>query len=199
MGRLSYIFLISLMAIQAKAAFPKPSVLNYQKKIDLKYPKLWEDEGESFWSRVSFGGNIGLQFGNPTNIILSPAIGYIPKADFLNDRLMIGFGITYMYNKWKYYGDTYESNIWGGRLFTRVMILENFFGYAEYELLNSPPYYINVGPSRVWVNSFFLGGGYLMRFSQRGGIMITVLYNLAWRIDNPVYGSPWNFRIGFML
>jgi hypothetical protein len=115
---------------------------------------------------------------------------------------MFGLGLTYMYFRSNYYGEIYESNIWGGRVFTRVLITKAFFTYFEYELLNSPPYqasYYDVEPSRVWVSSVLIGGGYLMRFSNNGGIMITVLYNLAWTPVNPVYSSPWNFRVGFMI
>lgn len=157
-----------------------------------------QEPQKDFWERVRFGGNVGLQFGNPTNVILSPSIGYIPRIESLEDRLMVGVGVTYMYNRWKYSYGSYESNIYGGREFLRCMVLDNIFAYTEHEFLNAPNYYDNNG-EREWVNSLFLGGGFLQRFSDRGGISITVLYNLAWTPNNPIYASPWNFRVGFML
>jgi len=156
------------------------------------------EEKERFWDRVTIGGNVGLQFGTYTNIILSPAIGYIPKSKYLKDKLMVGVGITYMYSRTKYYGINYESNIYGGRTFIRYIIFQNFFAYAEDELLNAPVF-INSNGDRQWVNSVFLGGGYLLQLTKKGGIMISVLYNLSWTPIHPLYSSPWNIRVGFML
>ena len=156
------------------------------------------DEKERFWDRVTIGGNIGLQFGTQTNILLSPAIGYIPKSKYLKDRLMVGVGITYMYSRARYYGSTYESNIYGGRTFIRYIVFQNFFAYVEDEFLNAPLLTLT-GNERQWVNSVFLGGGYLLQLTKKGGIMISVLYNLSWTPIHPLYQNPWNIRVGFML
>ncbi|MBC7389280.1 MAG: hypothetical protein H7329_08730, partial [Opitutaceae bacterium] len=146
----------------------------------------------------TFGGNIGLQIGNPTNILLSPAIGYIPKGKLFNDKFMIGVGATYMYQKIKYTGVNYEANIYGGRTFARYIIYQNFFAYLEHEFLNAPVF-VGSGRERQWVNSVFLGGGYLLKLTEKGGVMISVLYNLAWTPIHPLYSSPWTVRVGFML
>ena len=156
------------------------------------------EEKESFWKRVTFGGNVGLQLGNPINILVSPAIGYIPKGKLFKDKFMFGIGATYMYQKIKYAGIDYEANIYGGRTFARYLIYQNFFAYLEHEFLNTPVFVTN-GRERRWVNSVFLGGGYLLKITQNGGVMISVLYNLAWTPVHPLYSSPWNIRIGFMI
>lgn len=174
-------------------------IQRYNPSFRLKPFYLKEDgDGERFRDRLTFGGNIGLQIGNPTNIILSPAIGYILPWEKLQNKMIVGLGVTYMYYRVKYNGLTYESNIYGGRTFIRYLVFSNIFAYTEYELLNSPPYYVDLG-GRVWASSLFVGGGYLLKFSERGGVMITVLYNLLWTAVHPVYSSPWNFRVGFML
>ena len=193
MRHLKLLFLFLLISESIFAVKPKLGIHNYLQPSH----RFADDEGANFWDRVSFGGNVGLQFGNPTNILLSPAVGYTPKANYLNNRLMMGLGITYMYSRVKYIGENYQSNIYGGRTFLRFLITENVFAYTEYELLNSPNYLVD-NNKRAWVNSFFVGGGYLLRFSGRGGITIMALYNLAWTPTNLVYASPWNIRIGFM-
>jgi hypothetical protein len=172
-------------------------------KLGLKHYNILRDDNprgeESFWSRVSFGGNIGLQLGNPTNILISPSLGYIPKAEFLDNKLMLGFGVTYMYYRIRSAGFTSEANIYGGRLFARYLILPSIFAYSEFESLNAPNFALARSP-REWANSLFLGGGYLMRISERGGgIMITALYNVLWDYNHIIYSSPWNFRLGFMI
>ena len=112
---------------------------------------------------------------------------------------MVGTGATYMYYKIKMYGETTEANIYGGRLFARYLITNDIFAYIEYESLNTPNFNIYPNYPREWANSFFVGGGYLMRFSNKGGIMIMALYNLAWTPVHLIYSSPWNFRLGFMI
>ena len=156
-----------------------------------------EEPKERFWDRVRFGGNLGLQFGNPTNVLISPSIGYIPKHKYLNDKLMLGLGVTYMYYRYKLTGGNLEANIYGGRMFARYLLTNAIFIYVENELLNAVDYYRS--GERRWINSLFVGGGYLISFSQRGGIMISILYNLSWTPIHPIYASPWNVRIGFVL
>jgi len=171
-----------------------------QPKLGLKcysMPFKLMAKGGSISDRLQFGGNIGLQLGNPTTVLVSPSIGYVPSAEWFDDRLMYGLGITYIYSKATYSDYNYESNIFGGRVFSRVLVTENIFGYSELEFLNAPNYYIQ-DRSREWVTSFFVGGGYLMPFSDKGGVSITVLYNLAWTPNNIIYSSPWNIRFGVM-
>ena len=154
----------------------------------------------TIWQRVYYGGNVGLQFGNPVSILLSPALGYVPKTEFLKGRLMYGLGGTYMYYNLKIYDQNYVSSIYGGRLYVRYMLSNNVYAYMEYENLNAPYYKDDGTATREWVPGFFVGGGYLTRFSNRGGgMMISALYNLAWLPNNLIYTSPWNIRVGIML
>jgi hypothetical protein len=149
------------------------------------------------WDRIRFGGNFGLQFGNPTTILVSPSLGYVPGAEWLDDKLMLGVGLTYIYSRFKIYSENNESNIFGGRLFGRYLVRDNVFAYSELEHLNASNYYMTV-PRREWVSSFFVGGGYLMPISDRGGISVTILYNLTWTTTHLIYSSPWNVRFGVM-
>ena len=182
--------LLFLTSISGFASSSRPSLQNYS------YPFMqMEGEKTSFWDNVRFGGNIGLQLGNPINILLSPSMAYLPQADFLDDKLMLGVGATYIYSRVKYADVNYSSNIYGGRVFGRYLITNNIFGYTEYESLNAPNY-LNVSNDRMWVNSFFVGGGYQQSIGERSGFTVTVLYNLAWIPTNIIYSSPWNIRFG---
>jgi hypothetical protein len=124
-------------------------------------------------------------------------MAYVPQADFLDDKLMIGIGVTYIYSKVKYADVNYSSNIYGGRVFGRYLITDNIFAHSELESLNAPNY-VNVSNDRTWVNSFFVGGGYQQGIGNRSGFTVSILYNLAWTPTNIIYSSPWNIRFGVM-
>ena len=193
MRNLKLSFLFVLISYVAFAGEHKLGIRNYSQPL-----KRFEDsEGGNFWDNVRFGGNIGLQLGNPTNILISPSMAYVPQADFLDEKLMIGLGVTYIYSKVKYADVNYSSNIYGGRVFGRYLITDNIFAHLEFESLNAPNY-VKVSNSRTWVNSFFVGGGYQQSIGNRGGFSVSILYNLAWTPTNIIYSSPWNIRFGVM-
>lgn len=193
MKHLRLLFCFVLISQSAFAGEFKLGIRNYSQPLQ----RLEDSEGGNFWDNVRFGGNIGLQLGNPTNILLSPSMAYVPQADLLDEKLMIGIGVTYIYSKVKYADVNYSSNIYGGRLFSRYLITDNIFAHTEFESLNAPNY-INVSNDRTWVNSFFVGGGYLQSIGDRSGFSVSVLYNLAWTPSNIIYSSPWNIRFGVM-
>jgi len=193
--KIQFFGLVALLMLSklAFAAEPKLGICNYKLPLN----RLENGAESNFWDNVRFGGNLGLQFGNPTYVLLSPSIAYIPPAEILDEKLMLGLGVTYIYSKVKYADVNYVSNIYGGRLFARYLVTDNLFAYTEYESLNAPNY-INDNSQRTWVNSFFVGGGYLQSVGGRGGFSVTVLYNLAWTPNNLIYSSPWNIRFGVM-
>ncbi len=174
---------------------------------------------DTFWNRVTVGGNIGFQFGTVTGIMLSPEIRV---KTF--DQLYVGIGFTYQYFRYKdYYWDTknnqyldFSSNVYGGRLYLRYYLrsifsnwLGNIFAHAEYEYLayiepyHYDPYgkiidpYNNTlaeGKNVVSYNSLLIGAGYSQPIGGRVFMDILILFNL-----NNSYYSPYTnpvFRIG---
>src|SRR5262245_12495917 len=86
-------------------------------------------DGDSFWDRLYFGGNFGLQFGDQTLVDLSPLVGYR-----LTEKLSVGVGATYIYYHFEdpyHYYPSYSTHIYGGSIFTRYYFLENIFGQVE--------------------------------------------------------------------
>ena len=55
-----------------------------KKKESPKAEKDNEDDGPSLSDRMFFGGNFGLQFGNPTLIDISPLVGFRMTERLLN-------------------------------------------------------------------------------------------------------------------
>ena len=149
---------------------------------------------ESFWDRVFFGGNFGLQFGNQTIVDINPLIGYR-----LTEKLSVGTSITYIYYKFRDpYGinPTYSTDIYGGSIFTRYFLLENIFAHVEGEVLSRevPNYFLD-RYERMNVFGFYVGGGYRQQLGERSSLNILLLYNLNQDKNSP-YENP-IIRIGF--
>ena len=152
-----------------------------------------EPSGPSFFERITVGGNFGLQFGTVTFIDVSPTFGYR-----FTDRFTAGPGITYRYLKYRGFE---PSSLYGGRLFARQRIGQQFFVQSEYESLNTEYYTGDPGRpfTRTWVPGFFVGGGLFQPIGRRAAIIVAALYNLTYDATRSPYNSPWNFNIGFTL
>lgn len=145
----------------------------------------------NFFDKVFIGGNFGLQFGNITFIDVSPIVGYR-----ITDRFHAGPGITYRYFKIRGFEG---SSTYGGSLFARRIIGDQFFAQTQYEQLNTI-YPSNLNElQRGWVPGFFLGGGIFQPLGRRGAVILSGMYNLMYDNIRSPYGSPWVFNVGFTL
>lgn len=155
------------------------------------------DEGaESFKERLYFGGNFNLQFGTVTFIDVSPLLGYMVTNSF-----SVGTGVTYQYLSYRHLN--YNTNIYGGRVFARQNIGQQFFAHTEFETLNVE-YSRFISPTdrqwvREWVPGLFVGGGLFQPLGRRGGINLMGLYNLTYVRGKSPYASPFVIRAGFTL
>ena len=142
--------------------------------------------------RLTFGGNFGAAFGDVTFIDISPTVGYHVTDDFI-----LGTGFTYSYLKDKRYSPTYQTNIFGGRLFAQHIILENFVAHAEYELLNMDIFINNSSNEIVRdnIHSLFIGGGYRGSMGGNSFVSLLILYNINESEFSP-YQNP-QIRAGF--
>ncbi len=132
------------------------------------------------------GGNLSLQFGSITYVDISPLVGYN-----FTERLAGGVGTTYIYLSDK--NISFETHVYGGRIFQRFLITPTIFAYAEEEVLNLEAF--DLFPTkRVNVTSVMLGGGFIQRFGENSGITATILYNFTESVYTP-YTNP-IFRIG---
>ncbi len=175
---------------------------------------------DSFWRRVSIGGNLGFQFGTVTGITLSPEI-----AIRTIDHLYVGVRLIYQYYNYKnYFWDndaknylSYESSVYGGGIYLRYYLrslfpdnfIGNLFAHVEYEYQTyTRPYSVSPGghiydpygnpyvqgKERVEINSLFVGGGYRQPIGNRVSMDLLLLFNL-----NDTYNSPYSnpiFRLG---
>ena len=149
----------------------------------------------SFWKHVRVGGNFGASFGTYTYIQATPIVGYV-----FNDKLFAGVSGTYIYQSQKLgNGAKISYNIYGVSLMGRYTIYEGLFLNAEYEALNYAYYdYVSNSDRRIWVNSPFIGAGYISSFDNFRGPYIMALYNLNYNPNTTPYPSPWVIRIGML-
>jgi hypothetical protein len=178
------------------------------------------DRPDSFWRRVTIGGNLGFQFGSVTGITVAPE-----AAVRTVDNLYVGLRFMYQYYNYKdyYWNDNtkeylgYKSSVYGGGLFLRYyltslfnnIILGNLFAHVEYEYLYYTRPYSNAvggyiydpygnsylpGNEVVEVNSFFVGGGYRQPLASRVAMDFMILFNLNDSFNSP-YSNP-IFRLG---
>ncbi|MCK4701079.1 MAG: hypothetical protein KAT38_12115, partial [Bacteroidales bacterium] len=136
--------------------------------------------------RYFFGGNFGLQFGSITNIEVSPIAGYRIFPWF-----SVAAGPKYQLYGENYAGFKFNTHIYGGRAFTRIMVigdLDEFiplgfhgglFAHAEYEALSLERQYFDTGSEgRFWLKSVLVGGGISQPLSDRASVNIMLLWNL---------------------
>ncbi|MBL7941410.1 MAG: hypothetical protein JNM00_01505 [Flavobacteriales bacterium] len=142
-----------------------------------------------FHKRLVYGGGLGANFGTGYTIVdISPMVGY--KA---TDRLIPGVGLSYTY--YQFLGESFS--FYGGSLWTRYMIADNFMAHTEFQELNMPFYTIEGELQRDWVPMWLVGGGYHTGRGSGIGFSVMVLWDL---IDDP--RSPYQnpiIRGGVML
>ena len=153
-----------------------------------------------FWSRTSFGGIIGMTFGDYTSVVLQPEIAY-----WATDNWAVGTGIIYEYTSYTAYGVTQRSTIYGAKFFTHYFIWENLFitGILETVSLETKYYdYANRYPNkeRFWFASPLVGAGYMQRIGSKSGVSLSVLFNLNQDRNSPYYYQPMPIiRVGFSI
>ena len=171
----------------------------------------------SIRDRLFFGGSFGLKIGTYTDIELSPHVGY-----YITPRWAAGIGVVYEYynyrDHWivgqdpstgKLLTERFETHIFGGRLFTNYVIVNNIndwiplgfnfriFAHVEYEVLSYEKRFFNYyATGRELQNSILVGGGLRFPMGKRSSMNLTVLWNLNSHLNN-IYGSGSIIRIGY--
>ncbi|WP_396147297.1 hypothetical protein [Flavobacterium sp.] len=132
-----------------------------------------------FWSKVQFGGGLGLGFGSGfTNIAVSPTAIYN-----INSYVSLGTGVQYSFLKQKGF---YSSNIYGASFIALFNPIEEIQLSTELEQLRVNRSFEGLlsGSDNFWNTGLFVGAGYRM-----DNVTIGARYNLFFKTDNGVYGD----------
>jgi hypothetical protein len=191
-----YISLLVILLFVSDQLFAQDD--DYSKEKDKPENPKYEKKSKPFnnleTSRYVFGGGLGLQFGNPTLIEISPKIGYR-----LTEKTIVGGGVTYMYYSENQGGyGTYVASDYGGSIYGSYEPFDNIFGWAEFEVLNYGYKIPTIDITRKWIGSPLIGIGYRQPLGEKGFIQLLLLYNLNYTTDSP-YSSPVITRISFFL
>lgn len=183
------LYLIPLLTCITLSVFAQ----NDQDSSHLKATPSREKNNSPLKDRLFFGGDLGLNFGDVTYIYLAPTIGYK-----LTDKLGVGLGPSYSYLKDKRYN--YETNTYGGRLFSQYRIFNQALLYGEYGLINAEVYdLLQTELVRATIPSLLLGGGYTAEIGNRSNFTIMALWNFAESnyvfYENPIIRA--GFNVGF--
>jgi hypothetical protein len=142
--------------------------------------KAQQTEYTDFWSRVHFGGGLGVGFGsNYTNIALAPSAIY----DF-NQYISAGIALQGSYVRDKNF---YESYMYGPSLIVLGNPIPQIQLSAELEQLRvNVDYDDNLGfpNDNFWNTALFLGAGY-----RTNNVTIGVRYNVLHDSDKNVYSD----------
>jgi len=135
-----------------------------------------------FWSKVQFGGGLGLSFGSGyTDISIAPSAIYN-----VNPYLAVGLGLQGSYVSSKGY---YDSGIYGASFLTFInpipeiqfsINLNQSYVNNHYEAYYSQPAYTD----NFWNTALFLGAGY-----RAGNVTVGIAYNVLFDENDHVYSD----------
>jgi hypothetical protein len=163
-------------------------------KTQIKPKKSNDLAQQSFWQRLTIGGNFAYQGGSQTAIDISPMVGYRFSEKFIG-----GIGGTYFFYQYKGNGFNIQSSLYGGRVFAQYLVIPQAFLYTEQEMMTTQ-YYDQVDQTikqKLLFNPL-VGAGYRQSIGDRSGVNLMVLYNLNFQPNYSIYSSPWVVRVGFL-
>jgi hypothetical protein len=153
--------------------------------------------------RMVFGGNLGLAFGNITNIYIAPIVGYR-----ITDNLAAGISLGFNYYRQSNAYQSYNLNtgqvknmpfvqtVYSGGLWAKYALFNNFLLQAEFEVNNILDQYKGYSVvqdsegwskyqfSRTTVPSLLLGGGYRQPIGEWGSMYIIAMYDVLQRLPS---------------
>jgi hypothetical protein len=156
-----------------------------------------EDTPHKFKDRFYLGGGFGLNSGTDIYgngyffIALNPVIGYM-----ITPKLSSGLGINWQ--RISYDRPSVTLDQFGLSPFARYNF-DQLFAYAEYNYISTPAYNPSRGnyESRAIFNRFLVGLGYSQPIGKRGSINVVGMYDVLYRPEQRIFGSPWVYRVFF--
>lgn len=162
---LAIIFLISTTSFsaQAQSTQPKPQ--------------------SDFWSKVRFGGGLGLNFGTGfTNITVAPSALYQP-----NQYVAFGPGLQYTYQQ----NADLRTSLYGFSGIVLANPLDFLQLSGELEQVNVNQSFDGVDRDSFWNTALFIGAGYRLNVGQNSLGAIGFRYNVLFQENDGIYRNAW--------
>lgn len=168
----------------------------------------YSQKEDKFWKKIFWGGSIGLQFSSITQVDASPLVGYN-----ITERWKAGIGGTYQYYRDNRPQYNFETDIYGGRVFSSFIIVDDLkkilpfnssgtsmFIHGEVEMISLEtkvfdPLHKYPGQDRFFINSYLFGLGIRQQMGERSFVNLSVLWNLN-ELEYSPYSNP-VMRVGF--
>lgn len=142
---------------------------------DAKPAKSGDDKKNDAWKeRLIWGGNIQAWVGNPTFILLTPTIGFIPFENF-----NIGVGGVYNYVSYNTYYGKFSQSVFGAHSYARYIIGDSYFLQVQYDKLLQPDLFSQEPNDKVWVDYVMVGGGFRQSVSNKMALTSSIMYNIT--------------------
>ena len=176
------------------------AMVGFQSFAQDETPEKTEDDRKFKKENLFFGGNFGLSFGNYTQIIVSPQVGYR-----FNPYFAAGVGVNAQYVGIKSFdGGGYEyskqtQGVYGGNLFARFYPIKQAFLQVQPEVNYITGKFKYLGnyssyPEQKFSNvapSLLIGAGVGL-----GGAYISLMYDVIQDPNTPYSNRPF-LNIGF--
>ncbi len=144
-----------------------------------------QETPNEFWSKVRFGGGVGLSFGSDYfSGTLAPSAIY----EF-DEKFAAGLGLNATYRSEK---DFYRSTILGGSVLALYNIIQAIQLSAELEQLNENRRYdqrlifVREPETNFWYTALFLGAGYRLQH-----VTVGLRYDVLYKEGESIYGTAW--------
>ena len=131
-------------------------------------------------TKVYYGGEIGVSFGDYFSLSLSPLVGYS-----VTPKWSMGLKVMYQYVNDSRYSETFTSHNYGGSIFSRYRFIPQIYAHAEYAFLNyeRQTYYAFPLPGefrseRATAPFLLLGAGYLHKVGKNVALNLEVLFDV---------------------
>ncbi|MCB9202869.1 MAG: hypothetical protein H6604_07475 [Flavobacteriales bacterium] len=141
-------------------------------------------------NRWVVGGNLGASFGNYTNVVIGPSIGYR-----FNDYVIGGVNLGYTYTESK---SNWRNSMFNGGLFLQPTY-NNFFGMINWNYYTGTRTILYTTPNikdDINEHALWLGAGYRAQLGGNVYTTIGVQYNVLYDKNSQVFGSGWQPIIG---
>ena len=167
--------------------FSKKLIITFLFGISICASVFAQDVPSDFWSRVRYGGNLGLNFSTGYT-----AVQIAPQAIYqVNPYVGVGVGLNGSYVKRNFDnrngfndGLDFTSTILGGSLIGIFQPIREIQLSSDFEILNVNRNFEDDQflDDNYWVPALFLGAGY-----SNGPIVIGVRYDVLFDEDRSVY------------
>ncbi len=166
---------MKVYTLQKFKAFTLVSIIVFSLQISYS-------QNDDFWSKVSFGGNLGIGFNNDTfSGVLEPMAIYN-----FNDQFALGTGISFGYTE----ANNFTATNYGASILTFYSPIREIRLSAEFQEMGVSRTFEIENAADIkedyWYPALFLGGGYRI-----GNISLGIRYDILYDDDKSIYGSAY--------